>query len=268
MKVWSLHFDCPTRGLGWLRLLAQTSRPWHRLCSYEYSRRQRGTASGINEQLGRKGMKMQNTAYWKRLRHIVLGAVAGGAWFLGVAPGLVLAGEADSVGGEPLPKERRQNETGAQSRRVDRAEDIIALLHEGNRMEIEGAKLALEKGQAERVKNYALLLTKEHQRCDKQLMDYADQKQLDRRSLDDGKEEATDGPLERLRVRQSQNFDRAFILAMVREHGKMIDALTITTQESRDADLRRLLAEQLPVLERLKKAGERILARLPANSEK
>ena len=99
-------------------------------------------------------------------------------------------------------------------------------------------------------------------------MDYADQKQLDRRSLDDGKEEATDGPLERLRVRQSQNFDRAFILAMVREHGKMIDALTITTQESRDADLRRLLAEQLPVLERLKKAGERILARLPANSEK
>jgi predicted outer membrane protein len=213
-------------------------------------------------------MKMQNTAYWKRLRHIVLvaAALAGGAWFLGAAPSLVLASEAGSLGGT-LPKERRQNETGANSRRVDRAEDMIALLHEGNRMEIEGAKLALEKGQAERVKNYALLLTKEHERCDKQLMDYADQKQFDRRNLEDGKQEATDGPLERLRVRQPQNFDRAFILAMVREHGKMIDALASTMQESRDTDLHRLLAGQLPVLEKLKRAGEAILARLPANSE-
>jgi predicted outer membrane protein len=219
--------------------------------------------------LAKKGKKMQNSAYWKRLRHMVLGAatLAGGAWFLGAAPSLVLASEAGSVGGEPLPKERRQNETGAYSRRVDRAVDMIALLHEGNLMEIEGAKLALEKGQAERVKNYALLLTKEHQRCDKQLMDYADQKQLDRRDLVDGKQEASDGPMERLRVRQPQNFDRAFILAMVREHGKMIDALTSTMQESRDTDLRRLLAGQLPVLEKLKKAGEAILARQPANSE-
>jgi putative membrane protein len=214
-------------------------------------------------------MKMQNTTYWKRLRHIVLGAAAlvGGAWLLGMAPVVVLASEADSVGGEPLPKERRQNESGANSRRVDRAEDMIALLHEGNRMEIEGAKLALEKGQAERVKNYAILLTEEHQRCDKQIMDYADQKQFDRRNLEDGKQEEADGPLERLRVRQSQNFDRAFVLAMVREHGKMIDALTSTMQESRDTDFRRLLAGQLPVLKKLKKEGEAILARLPANSE-
>jgi len=212
---------------------------------------------------------VKNTVYWKRLRHIVLGtaALTGGAWFLGASPSWVVASEAGSVGGEPLPKERRQNESGANSRRVDRAEDMIALLHEGNRMAIEGAKLALEKGQAERVKNYALLLTKEHQRCDKQLMDYADQKQFDHRSLEDGKQEATDGPLERLRIRQPQNFDRAFILAMVREHGKMIDSLTSTMQESRDPDLRRLLAGQLPVLVRLKKAGEAILARLPANSE-
>jgi putative membrane protein len=214
-------------------------------------------------------MKMQNTAYSKWLRHVVFvaAALAGGAWFLGAVPSFALASEAGSVGGGPLPKERRQNESGANSRRVDRAEDMIAVLHEGNQMEIEGAKLALEKGQAERVKNYALLLTKEHQRCDQQLMDYADQKQFDRRNLEDGQQEETDGPLERLRVRQPQNFDRAFILAMVREHGKMIDALTSTMQESRDTDLRRLLAGQLPVLKKLKKAGEAILARLPANSE-
>ena len=224
---------------------------------------------GGHEQLGREGMKMQNAAYGKWLRPIVLGAatLAGGAWFLGAAPNLALASEADFVGGEPVPKERRQNETGANSRRVDRAEDIIALLHEGNRMEIEGAKLALEKGQADRVKNYALVLTNEHQSCDKQLMDYATQKGVDQRTFADGTQQPTDGPLERLRVRQAQNFDRAFILAMVREHGKMIDAVTSTIRESRDTDLRRLLAEQLPVLNKLKKVGEAILARLPANSE-
>jgi predicted outer membrane protein len=210
-------------------------------------------------------MNMQNAAYWKRLRHVVLGvaALAVGAWFLEAARGL--ASEAGADGGEPLPKER-QSQTGDNSRRVDRAEDMIALLHEGNRMEIEGARLALKRGKAERVKNYARLLTMEHQSCDKQLMDYADQKGFDRQRFEDGKQEATDGPLERLRVRQPQNFDRAFILAMVREHGKMIDALTSTMQESRDTDLLRLLSGQLPVLKKLKKAGEAILARLPANS--
>jgi predicted outer membrane protein len=229
------------------------------MCTYADFRRQWDATSG-----GREGMKMQNAACWKRLRHIVLGttALAVGAWFL-EARGL--ASEAGADGGAPLPKER-QSETGAHLRRVDRAEDMIALLHEGNQMEIEGARLALERGQAERVKNYARLLTKEHQRCDKQLMDYADQKQFDHRSFEDGKQEATEGPLERLRVRQPQNFDRAFILAMVREHGKMIDSLTSTMQESRDTDLRRLLAGQLPVLEKLKKAGEAILVRLPTNS--
>lgn len=34
---------------------------------------------------------------------------------------------------------------------------MIALLHEGNLMQIEGAQLAPDKGQAERVKNYARL---------------------------------------------------------------------------------------------------------------
>jgi hypothetical protein len=47
----------------------------------------------------------------------------------------------------------------------------------------------------------------------------------------------------------------------------MIDALKSTMQESHDTDLLSLLSGQLPVLEKLKKAGEAILARLPANSE-
>ncbi len=204
---------------------------------------------------------MWKAASWKGLRHGIVGLA------MLVAATLLFAIEAGAEDSEPPPRER-QSQTIDSSRRLNRAEDMIALLREGNRIETEGAKLALERGQAERVKNYARLLTMEHQRCDKQLTDYADEKGLKQRSFEDGEQEPVDGPLERLRVRQPQNFDRAFILAMVREHGKMIDALTSTMQESHDADLRRLLAEQLPVLKRLKQAGEVILARLPANSEK
>jgi putative membrane protein len=203
---------------------------------------------------------MKNAACWKRLQYMVLGLATL------ATPALALASEVGAEGETPPPQER-QSQTGVNSRRLDRAEDIIARLREGNRMEIEGAKLALEKGRAERVKNFARLLTTEHQRCGKQLIDYATQKGVDQRTFADGTQQPTDGPLERLRVRQPQNFDRAFILAMVREHGNMIDALTSAMQESHDADLRRLLAGQLPVLKRLKKAGEAILAQLPANSE-
>jgi predicted outer membrane protein len=203
---------------------------------------------------------MQNAAYWMRWRCILLGVATL------ACPTLALATEAGPEGSEPPPKERK-SESGNDSRRMDRAEDILALLREGNRMEIEGAKLALDKGQADRVKDYARLLTLEHQRCDKQLMDYANAKGVKQRSFEDGIQQPTDGPLDRLRVRQPQNFDRAFILAMVRQHGKMLDALKGTMQESHDVDLRRLLAGQMLVLERLKQSGETILARLPANSE-
>jgi predicted outer membrane protein len=146
------------------------------------------------------------------------------------------------------------------------AEDMIAMLHESNQMEIAGARLALEKGQAERVRNYARMLMMEHQRCDKQLMTYATQKGLDPRTFEESGQQATDGPIERLRVRHPQNFDRAFVLAMVREHGKIADALASTMRESRDNDLRRLLAGQLPVVQKLKNTGEAILTRLPTNS--
>jgi predicted outer membrane protein len=208
---------------------------------------------------------MKRQSYRNRGRRIVLGAalVALGGWPFRMPWGV--AGQDIADGGRPLPEER-QSQTGDSSRRVDQAEDIIAMLHEGNRMEIEGAKLALERGHAERVKSYAGLLMMEHEHCDKQLMAYAAQKGLDPRRFEDGGPQATDGPIERLRLRHPQNFDRAFILAMVREHGKMVDALASTMRESRDTDLRRLLGGQRPVLDKLKKAGEAILARLPANS--
>jgi hypothetical protein len=35
MKVLFIHFDCPAGGLGCQRLPAQTSRPWHRMCTHE-----------------------------------------------------------------------------------------------------------------------------------------------------------------------------------------------------------------------------------------
>jgi predicted outer membrane protein len=196
--------------------------------------------------------------------HMVLGTamLVGSMWFMQTTRSF--AGEADTDGGRPQAKEHR-SQTGDELRRADRAEDMVALLHEGNRMEIEGGWLALERGQAERVKNYARVLTIEHQRCNNQIMDYVIQNGFDARSFEDSKTAATDGPMARLRVRQSQNFDRAFVLAMVTEHGKMIDWITSTMEESQDAGLLHLLTGQLLVLKKLKKMGESILARLPAN---
>jgi putative membrane protein len=207
---------------------------------------------------------MQNAAHRRWMRHMILAAamLVGGVWFPKTALGL--PAEDGTGGAHPQPKEH-QSQTGASLRRADRAEDMIVLLHEGNRMEIEGAKLALEKAKTKRVKDYARVLTIEHERCNKQIMDYVNRHGLDPRSFEDRKQQVTDGPMERLNVRQPQNFDRAFILAMVTEHGKMIDSIASTMKESRDADLRHLLAGQLLVLKNLKKTGETILARLPTN---
>jgi predicted outer membrane protein len=183
-------------------------------------------------------------------------------WFMQTTRGFSF--EADSQGGSPQAKEH-QIQSGESLRREDRAEEMIVLLHEGNRMAIEAANLALERGHAERVKNYARVLTVEHQRCNRQIMDYANQNGLDPRSIEDSKPHEADGPMERLRVRQPQHFDRAFVLAMVTEHGQMIDWIASSMEESHDENLRRLLAGQQLVLKGLKKMGETILVRLPAN---
>jgi predicted outer membrane protein len=218
------------------------------------------TSNGQQEPWGKVGTKMQNTGFG----HVLLGAamLVGGVWFMQAT--LSFAGEADPEGDRPQAKEH-QSETGDKLRRADRAEDMVVLLHEGNRMGIEGARLALKNGQAERVKRFARVLMTEHQRCNNQIMDYVNQNGLDPRSFADSKPHATDGPMERLRLRQSQNFDRAFILAMTTEHGKMIDWISSTMAESHDAGLRRLLTGQMLVLKKLKKMGETILAQLPAN---
>jgi putative membrane protein len=207
---------------------------------------------------------MRNTAHRRWMRHMLLGAAMLVGGVLSPKTALGLPAEGGTEGAHPQPKEH-QSQTGASLRRADRAEDMIVLLHEGNRMEIEGAKLALEKAKTKRVRDYARVLTIEHQRCNKQIMDYVNQHGLDPRSFEDRKQRLTDGPMERLNVRQPQNFDRAFVLAMVTEHGRMIDWIASTMEESRDANLRNLLAGQLLVLKNLKKTGETILARLPAN---
>jgi len=130
------------------------------------------------------------------LRHIVLGAMAlaGAAWFLDRTP---VWPASRLYRREPMPKER-QSETGAHLRRVDRAEDMIALLHEGNQMEIEGARLATGERAGRAGEELRSAVNKEHQRCDKQLMDYADQKQFDHRKLRGREARGDDGPLERL----------------------------------------------------------------------
>jgi predicted outer membrane protein len=202
---------------------------------------------------------MQNTRYARMLRSTAI--LLGGVW--GMQTARTFASETDSSGGRPQAKEH-QSQTGDNLRRADRAEDMIALLHEGNRMEIEGGRLALLRGQATRVRSYALVLTIEHQRCNNQLIDYINEKGFDPRSFEDNKTRVTDSPMERLRTRQSQNFDRAFVLAMVTEHGKMIDDIASMMEESPDDNLRRLLAGHVLVLKKLKKMGETILAQLPA----
>lgn len=207
---------------------------------------------------------MGRYAYRNWGRHTACAAAALAIGLGLLIAGTVVASQDTSDGGTALPKERRA-ESADTSRRADRAEDMLALLHEGNRTELEGARLALEKGQAERVKDYARLLILEHQRCESQLTEYVSRMKLDQQSLEDSREHTTDSPIDRLRVRHPQNFDRAFILAMVGEHGKMLDALAGAMRESRDPELRRLLAGQVPVLTRLKKAGQAILSGLPAS---
>jgi len=129
--------------------------------------------------------------------------------------------------------------------------DTIARLHESNQTEIEVGKLASKNAASAQVKRYGEELVKDHTQADRDLSALAKKKgvkltDLDRSKLDD------------LRALKGNDFDRAFLNKMEKDHKMAIDLVRTAQGQVQNPEFRALLDKILPVLQKHQEHAEHL----------
>jgi predicted outer membrane protein len=132
------------------------------------------------------------------------------------------------------------------------AADVVGTLHQDNLNEIELGKLAQEQGQATAIKQYGAMLVSEHSEADQRLTAYAGARSipLNRGEAAQAKAQEGRGVVAKLRTVEGAAFDRMFARLMVDDHQKAVQLVTTARSKVGDAELRALLAELQPMLEK------------------
>jgi putative membrane protein len=139
---------------------------------------------------------------------------------------------------------------------ADRASEdarVVAKLHHINQMEIDAGKLAQDKGQSKKVRDFGGRLVRDHQAADKKVMSYADKKGIDANAMPPAgtDQEAKDQEkMDRLRNLSGAQFDREFATMMAEGHQKAIEMVQAAQGRVNDPALRTMLTQLLPTLQK------------------
>jgi putative membrane protein len=139
---------------------------------------------------------------------------------------------------------------------------LIAVLHHVNQDEIAAGKLAQQKGQSAEIKQYGRQLIDDHTKSD------ADVKAAAKKAGISMSESAlTKHDKEMMRVDKNKmdqlkklsgaEFDRTFAQVLAKDHDHMISMLRDHKDDLKSADLKQLVDNTLPVLERHKDMAEK-----------
>lgn len=165
-------------------------------------------------------------------------AVAGAIIFA-----LASATQADDPGDRPLDK------------------DFLVKVATCSNAGLEISKLAEKKASSPEVKEFAVMLNKEHKAAYDKLGDLLKNRKVGTLA---GLEKETRDEIKRLGDKEGKEFDRAFLEHMIREHKKAIAMVENQAQNGKEADIRDFAKGVLPDLRKhLKKAEE-----LATNSSK
>jgi putative membrane protein len=138
---------------------------------------------------------------------------------------------------------------------------VVRQVHEANQKEIDMGQLAADKAKSPAVKSYARKLVDDHKTMDRQLMSFASknglQSRLERTASATSGTQASDGDMHaRLQGETGSEFDRDFASTMVEEHDKAIQMVRSARDSVGNQELRTLLGEALPKLEKHRKMAQ------------
>jgi putative membrane protein len=133
-------------------------------------------------------------------------------------------------------------------------QQALTRLAQGDRAEIAAGKVALKKGNALEVKQYAEHMVKEHTRMLEKGSQVAKAKGVNPPASPDAKHQAALKKLEKLSGAQ---FDKAYIAQMVQDHQEMLSLAQKTAQSAKDGELKSHASQGVQhIQEHLQKAQE------------
>jgi len=132
--------------------------------------------------------------------------------------------------------------------------EVLGSLHEADQKEIQAGRIAQKNGTSKAVKDYGKMLVKDHTAADDQIAAVAQKENVDLVAAT-----PAPGPNDMGTMASGPDFDKKFAQEMLDDHRKAIAALTAARDSSADPQLRKLLTDMLPTLEKHAAAAQKIV---------
>jgi putative membrane protein len=117
---------------------------------------------------------------------------------------------------------------------------------QGGLAEVELGKLATQKASSDDVKKFGQRMVDDHTKANDQLKQLAQQKGIDLPTQPDAKDKAT---MDRLQKLSGDQFDKAYMQTMVKDHTKDVSEFQKASQSAKDPDVKNFAAQTLPTLQ-------------------
>jgi putative membrane protein len=132
--------------------------------------------------------------------------------------------------------------------------DVLGSLHESDQKEIQAGEIAQKNGKSKAVRDYGKMLVKDHTAADQKVSALAQKERVDLVAAT-----PAPGANEMGTMATGPDFDKKFAQEMLDDHRKAIAAMTAARDRTTDPELRKLLTDLLPTLEKHADAAEKIV---------
>ena len=133
-------------------------------------------------------------------------------------------------------------------------QEVLGTLHQSDQKEIQAGAIAQKNGKSKAVRDYGKMLVRDHTRADEQVAALAQKESVDLLAAT-----PAPGPNEMGTMATGPDFDRKFAQEMLDDHRKAIAALTAARDSTTDPQLRKLLTDLLPTLEKHADEAQKIV---------
>ena len=140
----------------------------------------------------------------------------------------------------------QQNQGGGTASKLSMADQrFMKEAAQGGMAEVQLGELAVQKASSDEVKKFGQRMVDDHSKANDNLKALATSKGVTLPQAPDAKEEATKDRLSKL---SGEQFDKAYMSDMVRDHKKDVAAFETESTGARDADVRNFATDTLPTL--------------------
>ena len=126
---------------------------------------------------------------------------------------------------------------------------FIRAATEGGQMEVALGKLASEKGVSEDVKKFGQHMVDEHSKANEQLARLCTDKGVDLSADKEKMDKAIQKQVDKLSKLQGEEFDKEYVSEMVKDHEKDLKAFQKAAEDAKDSDLRAWAAKTVPMVQ-------------------